>query len=163
MSDGRNVRVVCEKLGEKRTRVRVRVGDFQGEANRQASQTLHETIAKRMGLRAPSLPPPDHVGKDEIQKMYKAASEACYEASLKAAGKAGYKAEKVELKKDGSGSVSARSGERQLYVSLSAHQNRTRVVVQARGPGGADDLKKAAKAFHEALGSELKEEGEGPD
>jgi hypothetical protein len=134
------VRILCEKLGEKRTRVRVRVGDFQGEANRQASQTIHETIARRMGLKAPPLPPPEGVAKDEIQRAYRAAPEACYEGCLKAAGKVGHTAEKVEFKKDG-----------------------TRVVVQSRGPGGADDLKKLARAFHEALGKELNEEGKDPD
>jgi hypothetical protein len=163
MSDGRNVRILCEKLGEKRTRVRVRVGDFQGEANRQASQTIHETIARRMGLKAPPLPPPEGVAKDEIQRAYRAAPEACYEGCLKAAGKVGHTAEKVEFKKDGTGSISARSGEKHLYVSLSAHGNGTRVVVQSRGPGGADDLKKLARAFHEALGKELNEEGKDPD
>ena len=62
-----------------------------------------------------------------------------------------------------SASISARSGEKHLYVSLSPHGAGTRVVVQSRGPGGADDLRKASRAFHEALGKELNEEGQEPD
>ncbi len=113
-----------------------------------------------MGLKAPPLPPPEKVAADETQRMYKAGPEACYEAALKAAGKGGHKAERYELKKDGCGSISAKAGSKSLYVTLAAHQGRTRVVVQARGGAGTDDNKKAAKDFHEALGKELNETGE---
>jgi len=160
MSDGRNVRILCEKLGEKKTRVRVRVGDFTGEANRQGAQTIHETVARRMGLKAPSLPPPEKVATDEMQRMYKAGLDPCYEAALKAAGKGGYKADRYEIRKDERGEISAKSGARQLFVTLSPHHGRTRVVVQVRGGGGTDENKKAAKGFHEALEAELGEKGE---
>ncbi len=160
MPDGRNVRILCEKLGEKKSRVRVRVGDFTGEANRQAAQTIHETIARRMGLKAPPLPPAEKTAADEMQRMYGAGVEACYEASRRAAEKAGCKVEKVELKADGCGSVTARAGERHLFVTVAPHQKKTRVVAQVRGPGGTGEHQKVAKAFHDALGAELGEEGE---
>ncbi len=158
MSDGRNVRVLCERLGERRCRVRVRVGDFTGEANRQAAQTIHEAVAKRMGLKAPPLPPAEEA-TDEVGKTYGAGPAACFEAVLKAAGKSGYKVDRQELRRDGSGSVAASAGGKLLLVTISTQGERTRVVAQVRGPGSVDDSRAAATAFHDALGDELKEKG----
>lgn len=48
MSDGRVVKIALEKATEKTTRVRIRVGDFESDANRSAAQRIHEQIYKEL-------------------------------------------------------------------------------------------------------------------
>ncbi len=158
MADGRNVCILCERQGDKSVRIKVRVGDFKGEANRQAAQTIHEKIAERMGLEAPGLPPAEDVSEDEMQKMYKAPLGACYEAAMKACQGEGYKPSDYERSGETRGRITAKGKDRQAYVSLQRHENRTRVVIQVRG-GETDEMKKAAKGLHEALGKQLGEKG----
>jgi hypothetical protein len=48
MADGRSVRIVCEKKGEKTTLVSIRVGTFESDANRDAAQRIHEQLYKEL-------------------------------------------------------------------------------------------------------------------
>lgn len=160
MADGRAVRVTCEKIIESKTRVKVRVGDFKGEANRQAAQTLHERIAGRLNVKAPALPPPAEVGSDEMQKMYKAPVSACYAAVERACQKKGYALQTSQRSGEERGTLAAQGSGRQVHVSLYRHQNKTRVVVQVRGAGGTDEYKKRAKELHDEIGEGVREKGE---
>jgi hypothetical protein len=160
MADGRQVGVICQKLGEKKTRIKVRVGDFKGESNRQAAQSIHERIAAAMDLKAPALPVSEELEADEMKKMYKGSVGEVYDAAMKACEGEGYRPQQYERSGEERGTIAAQGKGRQVYVTVQQHAKKTRVVIQVKGPGGTDENKKAAKALHEEIGDALKDRGE---
>lgn len=159
MADGRQVQIVCMKMGEKRTQIQVRVGDFKGEANRQAAQTIHEHISMGMGLKTPTLPPADDVADDEVRRSYHAGVAACYDAAMKACDTQGYKPELYERRAEERGTISAKSQIGAVFISIQKHEGKTRLTVQVRG-GSSERNKSAAREFHRRIADSLQEKAQ---
>jgi hypothetical protein len=161
MSDSRQVRIYLERLTEKSTKIVVRVGDFESDANKGAAQRFHEEIYHQLtgkyesgaGPAAAAPAAPDGFA-NQLREDYPADYERVFAAALAAVQKLQFK--DVRSSKDAlKGKIDcARADGTPVEIVVDRTDKGASVAIRV-GTNRGDDNAKGANALKAHLRKEL--------